>query len=76
MFLTRHPRKCFQSMIAQVENTENPDWSHWDPNEAGYVELEQFYDLVTAKHGKTTVIDSDEFAQNPEAGIRLLCERL
>ena len=29
-----------------------------------------------AQHGKTTVIDSDEFAQNPEAGIRLLCERL
>jgi len=72
VFIIRHPKKCFASMMAQVENEDNAQWTGFDPAEAGYVEVHQMYEYVTASLGHDVLIlDSDEFAASPEQGLRV-----
>ena len=62
-------------MMAQVDNEDNTEWTHFDPKEAGYDELDKFYTFVTENLKKEVIVmDSDEFAANPGAGVKLMCK--
>merc|ERR1712164_196041 len=62
-FLIRHPSKSLASMLREVRRESNTSWSGFDPDEAGYTELESVYTYITQRLQQPSIIlDSDEVA--------------
>ena len=74
-FLIRHPEKVVRSFL-RVAEKEGGSSTYFDPDECGFVELEQIYDAVVTAglQEHIHIIDSDSLLADPEAGLRAFCE--
>ncbi|KAJ6444708.1 dynamin family protein [Purpureocillium lavendulum] len=80
-FLIRHPRRSIPSYYRCVipPLNEITGWNDFMPSETGYEELVRLFDylieqgIVDKEH--LTVLDADDLLDNPEAMIKLYCER-
>lgn len=81
-FLIRHPRR---SVPSYYRCTVPPlvavtGFDSFLPSEAGYAELRRLFDYLVAEgvvdREELVVLDADDMLDNPEAAIRMYCERV
>lgn len=73
-FLIRHPRLAVQSLYRMSVNTAQTGWDHFDPDEAGYTQLDALVRWVTEDLGQpVTVVDASTLVARPEATLRAYC---
>jgi hypothetical protein len=80
-FLIRHPRRSIPSYyrctVPPLATVTNFDFL---PGEAGYVELRRLLDYLVAEgvvdKDNLVVLDADDMLDNPEAAIRMYCEKV
>lgn len=76
-FLIRQPEKVLRSFLrmGSSERGSTGSSTYFDPDEMGFVELEQIYNIVTTELGQpAVVVDAADMIARPEATMRAWCE--
>lgn len=75
-FLIRTPEKSIPSYYRLCKG-DTTDFDHFDPSEAGYCELREFFDLIREYTGQTPVVlDAEELVKNPKDLMKRYCEAI
>lgn len=74
-FLIRDPKKAVLSLYEASTNSKLTGWNYFDPVEAGFKQLFQFYQFVK-RHldASPVVVDADDLLDNPEGIMMSYCE--
>ena len=80
-FLIRHPRRSVPSYwrCCVPPQNEITGFTHFMPNEAGYLELRVLFDYLLEQgiieRDQVVVVDADDMLDNPEPTIKDYCKR-
>lgn len=80
-FLIRHPRRSVPSYwrCCVPPQNEITGFTHFMPNEAGYLELRRLFDYLLEQgiidRNQVVVVDADDMLDNPEPTIKDYCQR-
>lgn len=74
-FLIRSPQSCVESGYRLFQSKKVPNWTEWDSEIIGFKQLWEHYNAITKIQPNPLVIDADDLINNPEATLRLYCER-
>lgn len=74
-FLIRNPKKAVPSLYHASINSKKTSWDYFDPQEAGFRELLDLYELVVKELDQSPiVVDADDLLENPEAMMKKYCD--
>ena len=74
-FIIRDPRKAIVSLYRMSTNPLLTGWDYFDPNQAGFVQMYEFYRFVRQHLDPfPTVVDADDLLDDPEGMTRSYCE--
>ena len=74
-FLVRDPRKAIVSFYKASTTPSLTGWSYFDPTEAGFVQMYEFYRFVRQHLDPSpVVVDADDLLDDPEGIMKSYCE--
>lgn len=74
-FLIRDPRRAVPSLYKMSLDTARTGWDHFDPEEAGYSQLDALARRVEARFQQPLiVVDADTLLARPEETLRAYCQ--
>ena len=73
-FLIRNPRKTLPSLYRASINKDLTGWDGFDPDEAGFSQLQKLYDFVKENLDENpVVVDADDLLRDPESTMKCEC---
>ena len=76
-FLIRNPKRAVFSLYKVTTNPTLTGWDSFDPAEAGFKQMFEFFQFVWSHLDPTpVVVDADDLLDNPEGILQSYCEAL
>ena len=76
-FLIRSPKKAVVSLYKASVNAKLTGWDYFDPVEAGFKQMFEFFQFVRSHLDPSpVVVDADDLLDNPEGIMQSYCEAL